>query len=137
MGYAAGPRPIIEQMAKLQQYTFVCAPSIAQAGLVGAMDVDMGDHVRSYQRKRDMVQETFEPVTGLVHPGGAFYAFVEVPGTEADRGTAFAERAIEHNVLVIPGGVFSRRDTHFRLSYAASDETLREGLRILTALLSS
>ena len=137
MGYAAGPRPIIEQMAKLQQYTFVCAPSIAQAGLVGAMDVDMGDHVRAYQRKRDMVRETFEPVTGLVHPGGAFYAFVEVPGTEADRGTAFAERAIEHNVLVIPGGVFSRRDTHFRLSYAASDETLREGLRILKALLYS
>ncbi len=47
MGYAAGPRSLIEQMSKLQQYTFVCAPSMAQAGLVGAFDLDMREHVRS------------------------------------------------------------------------------------------
>ena len=42
--------------------------------------------------------------------------------------------AIRHNLLVIPGGVFSRRDTHFRISYAASDETLDRGIAILNAL---
>src|SRR5439155_221605 len=42
---------------------------------------------------------------------------------------------IEHSVLLIPGKVFSRRDTHFRLSYAVSDKTLQAGLEILTRLM--
>ena len=137
MGYAAGPRPIIEQMAKLQQYTFVCAPSIAQAGVVGAFGVDMGPLVKAYQGKRDRVLAALGPVTEVRHPGGAFYAFVRVPGEVAASATEFVERAILQNVLVIPGNVFSRRDTHFRLSYAASDETLDEGLEILAQLLTA
>ncbi len=135
MGYAAGPRPLINQIAKLQQYTFVCAPSMAQAGVVGAFDVDMGPHVRAYRRKRDLVLEALTPLTEVVHPGGAFYAFVKVP--DGGTATAFVERAIERNVLVIPGSVFSRRDTHLRLSYAVPDETLAEGLAVLADLLAA
>ena len=41
------------------------------------------------------------------------------PGGDA---TAFVTKAIENNVLVIPGNVFSQRDTHFRLSYACDDD---------------
>ncbi|MDX1436238.1 MAG: aldehyde dehydrogenase family protein, partial [Anaerolineales bacterium] len=78
MGYAAGPHPIIQAMAKLQQYTFVCAPSMAQAGCVTAFDVDMSGHVEAYRRKRDMVLEGLRDVARIVEPGGAFYAFVEV-----------------------------------------------------------
>src|SRR5271170_2353840 len=58
LGYAAGPRPIIEQMTKLQQYTFVCAPSPAQYAaleLLHAGHVDMTAHIDSYRRKRDAV----------------------------------------------------------------------------------
>ena len=47
---------------------------------------------------------------------------------------AFVTRAIDSNVLIIPGSVFSARDTHFRLSYATSDERLARGLEILTTL---
>jgi aspartate aminotransferase/aminotransferase len=43
-------------------------------------------------------------------------------------------KAIQHNLLIIPGGVFSRRDTHFRLSYAAPDSTLERGLEVLGRL---
>jgi aspartate/methionine/tyrosine aminotransferase len=135
MGFAAGPRPIITQMMKLQQYSFVCAPSMAQAGLAVAFDVDMGDHVASYRRKRDMVLKAFEGVAEVVHPGGAFYAFVKVPEKLGLSATAFVERAIDQNVLIIPGGVFSRRDSHFRLSYATPDAKLEEGLNILRRLL--
>ncbi len=137
MGYAAGPRAIIEQMAKLQQYTFVCAPSIAQAGVVGAFDVDMGPLVKAYQGKRDRVLAALGPITEVQHPGGAFYAFVKVPTEVAASATEFVESAIRRNVLVIPGNIFSRRDSHFRLSYAASDETLDEGLEILAQLLTA
>ena len=44
------------------------------------------------------------------------------------------ERAIANNVLVIPGNVFSERDTHFRISYATTDEKLRQGCEILNSL---
>ena len=136
MGYAAGPRPLIEQMAKLQQYTFVCAPSIAQAAVVGAFGVDMSRQVKAYQGKRDRVLASLGAVTEVQHPGGAFYVFAKVPRGVAASATEFVEQATERNVLVIPGKVFSRRDTHFRLSYAASDDQLDEGLEILAALLS-
>lgn len=45
LGYAVGPRPIIEQMTKLQQYSFVCAPSMAQIAGTVALDLDMSKYV--------------------------------------------------------------------------------------------
>ena len=67
--------------------------------------------------------------------GGAFYGFVEVPKHLGLTGTAFVEKAIANNVLIIPGKVFSARDTHFRLSFAQKDEVLAEGLGILRGLM--
>ena len=43
-------------------------------------------------------------------------------------------RAIEHELLIIPGNIFSHRDTHFRISYAASDETIERGIEVLRKL---
>jgi aspartate/methionine/tyrosine aminotransferase len=51
-------------------------------------------------------------------------------------GTEFVARAIEKELLVIPGGIFSGRDTHFRISYAASDATIERGLAVLKQLAS-
>ena len=45
-----------------------------------------------------------------------------------------ARVAIKHNLLIIPGSVFSRHDTHFRISYAVSDATLKRGIEILRQL---
>jgi aspartate aminotransferase/aminotransferase len=42
--------------------------------------------------------------------------------------------AIRRNLLIIPGNVFSRRDTHFRISYAVDDATLKRGLEVLRDL---
>lgn len=42
--------------------------------------------------------------------------------------------AIKNNLLCIPGNAFSRRDTHFRLSYAAPDATIDRGLEILNRI---
>ncbi len=62
---------------------------------------------------------------------GAFYMFPKSPwGT----GPEFVKSAIENNLLIIPGNVFSSEDTHFRISYAASDETLKRGAEILRKL---
>ena len=132
LGYAIGPRPIVEQMTKLQQYTYVCAPAPVQRAGVAALDVDMAEHVAAYHRKRDMVVEKLSPHFELTAPGGAFYAFPKVPnGEPAGR---FVERAVERKVLIIPGSVFSERDTHFRLSYACEDDELERGLDVLIDL---
>ena len=135
LGYVVGPKAIVHEMAKLQQYTYVCAPSSAQHGAVAAFGVDLGPIVRNYERRRDLVMETLGAVTEVPRPGGAFYAFVRVPPHLGLSATEFVERAIERRVLIIPGKVFSHRDTHFRLSFAAPEEKLAEGLEILVDLM--
>lgn len=134
LGFAHGPRDIIETMMKLQQYTFVCAPQPAQwAGSV-AMDVDVRGYMEDYRRKRDMLLAGLDGYYEIAKPGGAFYAFPKVPGDES--ATDFVTRAIDRGLLIIPGNIFSRRDTHFRLSYAADDATIERGIEVLQGLAS-
>jgi aspartate/methionine/tyrosine aminotransferase len=135
MGYAAGPKTLIEQMAKLQQYTYVCAPTPSQHAAIAALDVDMSAHIAAYQRRRDLVVERLSAVTEVTTPGGAFYAFVKVPERLGVSATAFVDRCIERSVLVIPGGVFSDRDTHIRLSFATDPDALERGLDIMVDLM--
>ena len=133
LGYAAGPRPLIEAMTKLQQYTFVCAPSMVQYAGIAAMDVDIGAHVDEFRRRRDFVYAALKDHYEVARPGGGFYFFPKVPAAYPN-ATTFVEEAIARNVLIIPGHVFSERDTHFRLSYAARQSTLEKGCAILCAM---
>lgn len=131
VGFAHGPGVVIEEMAKLQQYTFVCAPQPFQWAALHALTVDMSDSIATYAGKRDRIVQGLADDFELVTPGGAFYAFPRAPrGT----GVEFVERAIQAGLLIIPGNIFSQRDTHFRLSYAASDETIDRGIEVLQRL---
>jgi aspartate/methionine/tyrosine aminotransferase len=131
VGFAHGPREIIQEMIKLQQYSFVCAPHPFQWAAAAALELDMGAEIEAYRRKRDLVVEGLGDVMEIEPPGGAFYVFPKAPwGT----GAEFVESAIAQGVLVIPGKVFSRRDTHFRISYAAKDETIERGVEVLRRL---
>mgnify|MGYP000200426146 FL=1 len=125
----------LAEMAKAQMYTFVCPPSIAQWGSLAAMDADISEHVAEYESRRDMVVSVLGGVASLPTPGGAFYAFVELPEALGLTGTEFCERAIERNVLTIPGAVFSDRDTHIRLSFATRRDKLEQGIHILAEML--
>ncbi|MEM9560756.1 MAG: aminotransferase class I/II-fold pyridoxal phosphate-dependent enzyme [Planctomycetota bacterium] len=135
LGYAAGPAPVVEAMAKLQQYTFVCAPTPLQAGVLVAFDTDMRETVARYRLRRDMVIDGLAGVADVTTPGGAFYAFVPVP--ERTTGTRVVERLIEREVLTIPGAAFSLRDTHLRISYAAPEDKVRRGVEVLRDVLVS
>jgi aspartate aminotransferase/aminotransferase len=144
LGYGAASgaaKAVLEQMTKLQQYTFVCAPSMVQYAALetlikeeGRQPIDMSPYVNAYKAKRDRVVAGLSGHFELNVPGGAFYAFPKVPGGGAISATEFVQKAIDRNVLIIPGNVFSSRDTHFRLSYATSDEKLEQGLAILREL---
>ncbi|MHC4641070.1 MAG: pyridoxal phosphate-dependent aminotransferase [Planctomycetota bacterium] len=134
LGYAAANeslRNVIEEMAKIQQYTFVCAPTPFQKAAIAALDYDVSGFIDEYRRKRDLIYDGLRDKFEVVKPGGAFYAFVKAPG---GKGTEFVEKAIKNNVLIIPGNVFSEQDTHFRISYATSDEKIQQGVEILCRL---
>jgi len=131
VGFAAGPEQIIQAMNTLQQYTFVCAPSPAQHAGIVALSLDMRDKVDAYRVKRDIAYSALREFTTVTKPGGAFYIFPEAPGGDGD---AFVAKAIENNVLVIPGSVFSRDKRNFRISFAAPDETIKRGIGVLEKL---
>jgi aspartate/methionine/tyrosine aminotransferase len=107
---------------------------MAQHGCIAAMDVDMGPIVAQYKQRRDALVAALSQWTEVAVPGGAFYLFPRVP--QGMTGTAFVEDAISRKLLVIPGGIFSDRDTHFRLSFASSPETIERGIEVLGKMYS-
>src|SRR5437773_12148981 len=118
-------------MITLQQSSFVCALSMVQHAGVVAWDQVVSATVAVYHRKRDRLYNGLKDRFEVVRPGGAFYMFPKAPrGT----GSEFVAEAIRNNLLIIPGNVFSSRDSHFRISYAADDRTLERGLDILNRL---
>lgn len=128
LGFAHGPPELIDTMVKLQQYSFVCAPQPVQWAGAVAMDVDVSDYVAAYRRKRDLLVEGLSDCYEVVKPGGAFYIFPKAP---RGSGTDFVRQAIDNNLLIIPGNIFSRRDTHFRIAYAADDRIIQRGIEVL------
>lgn len=132
VGWAVGPEELVQAMTKFQQFSFVCAPTPMQVAAASAIDFGMSDYIDAYRKKRDTIYNGLnEAGYELTRPGGAFYVFVKSPwGT----GTEFVEECIRNNLLAIPGGCFSERDTHFRLAYSAKDETIVKGLEILRRL---
>lgn len=128
IGWCHGPQHVVQQMIKLQQFTFVCSPHPVQHAGVVAWDIDVSDRVADYKRKRDFMLSELRNLYEIQGAGGAFYLFPPAPwGT----GTEFVKAAIQNDLLIIPGNVFSPRDTHFRLSYAADDRTLQRGVEVL------
>ena len=132
LGYAFGMQEVVQQMTKLQQYTFVCAPSPMQAAAASAIHIDISAHVAAYKHKRDLAVEILSRKFEISRPDGAFYVFPKAPAGMT--GSQFAELAVAKNVLIIPGNVFSSQDTHFRISYATTDERLVKGCEILCSL---
>jgi aspartate/methionine/tyrosine aminotransferase len=134
IGWVHGPSAIIEQLIKLQQYTFVCAPHPLQWGAVAAMDLDMTSYVDAYRDKRDRIYDGLKSHYQVVKPGGAFYIFPQVPAGPWKDASEFVARAIEKELLIIPGSIFSRHATHFRISYAAENSVIDRGIAVLQEL---
>ena len=131
VGWVHGPQTLIETMIKLQQYSFVCAPQPAQWAGLAALDVDMAGYCADYRHKRDLISAGLKDRFEFTESGGAFYLFPKAPwGT----GSEFVTAAIQRGILIIPGNIFSARDSHFRISYAAPEPTLQRGIEALNRL---
>ncbi len=125
VGYAIGPEDIINEMCKLQQFTYVCANSAAQAAVAkekAEVPVDL------YDKNRKILEEELG-----VSSQGAFYAFLPVP--KGDK--AFVDAALEKNLLVVPGSAFSQRSSHVRVSFATDTNTLKKGIAIIKEIIGN
>lgn len=127
-GYAAGPAAAIEAMTDIQQFVYVCVNSPAQWGAVVALQTDMSREVARYRNRRDILYDGLKGTWRLARPEGAFYAFVEIPHGDAEK---FFQKCKERELLLVPGNLFSRRNTHFRVSFSVSETTLRQGIDLL------
>ena len=86
----------------------------------------------AYSRRRKLITEGFAEISGLscFAPQGAFYALVDV-GATGMKALDFAMELLEkERVVVVPGHAFGEKsDRYVRLSFATSEENIREGLR--------
>ena len=132
LGWAVGPAALVDRMRTLQQFLYACPPTPLQQGALAALGCDMSAVVDRYRDKRDRAWTTLvEAGYDVQRPGGSYYLFPKVPWG-SDR--SFCEAALTEKLVLVPGSTFSRRDTHFRLSFAAPEETLERGLEALTRL---
>lgn len=133
LGYACGPRVILEQMLKIHQFAIMCAPTTSQYAAVDALrdgDEDVALMREQYDGRRKYLVHRFKEM-GLkcFEPYGAFYIFPSIQefGMTSDE---FATRLLqEEKVAVVPGTAFGACGEGFvRISYASSLENLKKAL---------
>ncbi len=130
VGYLHAPKEIIEQAIKVQQYTFVCAPTPFQYAALSAFDCDILEYVADYKERRDMLYLALSKKYEIVQSQGAFYFFVKYP-SDPDK---FIQSCLDNDLLVVPGNVFSEKNNYFRISFAASKENIKRAIEVFERL---
>jgi aspartate aminotransferase len=128
LGYLAAPEAIVEQAGKLHSHSVSCAANFVQhAGIEALENTDeaVTEMAAAFEDRRDMLLDLFEQYGKDVPvPDGAFYMMLPVDSDDQ----AWCEGAIEEaHVATVPGSAFGTPG-YARLSYAASEERLREGV---------
>ncbi|WP_294481938.1 aminotransferase class I/II-fold pyridoxal phosphate-dependent enzyme [uncultured Victivallis sp.] len=133
IGYACGPREIIDAMMKVHQYAIMCASTMAQEAALEALRNGAKEMARmrdSYCERRNLIVDGLNRI-GLecLLPKGAFYAFPSIRSTGLD-STEFAERLLKaERVAVVPGVAFGASGEGFvRCCYATAASELIEAL---------
>lgn len=133
LGYACGPRMIMDQILKIHQYAIMCAPTTSQYAAVSALkkgDADVERMRTAYNQRRNYLMRRFDKM-GLqcFEPFGAFYVFPSIKefGLTSEE---FATRLLQQEkVAVVPGTAFGTSgEGYVRISYAYSIEDLKEAL---------
>ena len=130
LGYACGPKAIIEQMLKIHQFAIMCAPTTSQYAAVEALkngDGDVQEMRTAYNQRRRYLMNAFrEMKLECFEPFGAFYVFpcIKEFGMTSEE---FANRFLEEEkVAVVPGTAFGDcGEGYLRISYAYSLDNLK------------
>lgn len=141
VGYAAGPKDVIEAMGRMQSHMISNVNSISQKACLTALEGDseqIEPMRREYERRRDYMTSRLDAIPGISYPEprGAFYVLVDVSqyyGRTAGEtivrdSMTFCEACLDMaRLLLIPGRPFGA-DWGVRFSFAASMKDLERGL---------
>ncbi|WP_026583093.1 aminotransferase A [Bacillus sp. J33] len=133
IGLLFAPVNLAKHILKVHQYNVTCASSISQMAALEALTTGKNDAIpmrQEYAKRRDYVYERLVNMgLDVVKPDGAFYFFIKMPPVSMnsfDFALSLVEKA---GVAVVPGSAFSTYgEGYFRISFAYSMETLKEGL---------
>jgi aspartate aminotransferase len=140
VGWSVAPREVTKAMTAFQSHATFHTSSISQHGALEALtqtaaaDAEVARMVAEYRRRRDSALAVFAtaPKLPIVRPDGAFYFYLDVSAaapSDPEPGTAFARRLLEeHGVAIVPGAAFKTPEW-VRLSYAAPEAEVVEGVR--------
>lgn len=137
VGYVAGPKVFIDEIAKVHSHSVTHATSFAQAGAVAALTGPqefIDGMVTAWDRRRKAISDGLSSIKGIHCPTaeGAFYAFADIRGTGLD-SVSFSDRALQDAfVAVVPGVAFGDAgEGHVRLSFATGDDLLEKAVQRL------
>lgn len=137
VGYAAGPKDIIAKMKALQSQLLAHTSSISQKAGVEALTGDQKSVElmrKAFEKRKNFCIKELGKIKGLSFalPEGAFYLFISVEkllGKKYPTSSVWAEELLEkEKVAVVPGEAFFYPG-YIRMSYAASDEDLKEAIK--------
>jgi len=133
VGFACGPKEIIEAMNKIHQYCIMCVSITSQMAACEALHSGrkaVEEMKREYKRRRQLIIDGINDLgLNCIKPDGAFYVFVSIKKTGLDC-LSFAQALLkEEKVAVVPGTAFGENfKDYIRISYASSYENLKEAL---------
>lgn len=133
LGYACGPKPIIDQITKIHQYAIMSSPTTSQYAAIEALkncDEDVRYMLKEYDMRRRLMVSGFNKI-GLTcrEPKGAFYSFPSIKSTGLT-SEEFCEKLLySKKVAVVPGTAFGESGEGFiRASYCYSVEHIKEAI---------
>ena len=141
IGYAAGPKKIIEIMSNIQSHATSNPNSIAQyasnTGLRGDHSF-MEERRKKFEERRDYMYDKINSIDGLscLKPGGAFYIMMNIENIIGKKiknqkikdSFSFADNLLDEKLVAVVPGVAFGADNFIRLSYANSLENIKKGL---------
>ena len=134
VGFTRASRDYIELAAKLQEPFVSCGVAMAQLGAVAGLEGNwdcVGEMRDTYRKRRDVALDLLREYDLYRYtPGGAFYLLIDISSTGMDSRDFAIELIDKHKVATAPGNTFGRTCAdHVRISYAAPEESVREGVR--------
>lgn len=141
LGWIASTPKVMQAVKKINVSASTHVPTFLMPAAERALEMDAERETmeRAFRARRDAIHAGFSSLPGLVapEPEGAFYLMCDVTGTGMS-DMEFATRALEEaRVQVIPGSLMNGGEGFIRISYAASIETIHEGVERLRTWLTS
>ena len=138
IGYAAGPKEIINAIRKIQSQSTSNPSSISQAAAVEALNGQQNfieERAKAFKERRDFVVSSLNNIKGIncLTPNGAFYVFPSCKGllnkkTKLKTDTEFVQKLLEKSMVAVVQGSAFGLDGYFRISYATSMENLKKAI---------